>query len=189
MGKLSFRMLLVGMLVLMAGWVWAQPANQEQARAELEKLERVHAFAKDTVVPLLNCYIQNQPYLQTMYGDYPERGRERVRAMEACTQTHTGSVEDAPKLVEIRDRAILIMKRDIALGDRYCDTWTEFNRMKAAKERERNLEDRKREIEAMKQELFQNASEFAKVQAEFREWQSNFNQYFAQVRNMALGKK
>lgn len=189
MSRLSFRILLVGLFVLAAGWVSAQPTNQAEAQAELEKLERVHAFARETVVPLINCYVQNQPYLQSMYGNLPERGRERVRTMDACAKKYTGTVEDAPKLVAIRDQALVIMKRDIELGNRYCDAWTEFNRLNASKARDSVLEDSKRGIESMKQELFKNASDFAKVQSDFREWQTNFNEYFAKVRNMALGRK
>ena len=183
----------IGLLWLLCTFAYAAPKNKAEAKKEADRLREVMEYTKKTVIPLINCYVNHQPHLQFLNGDYPNVGREHVTRMDYCSSAYPDRRPDEPKLTEFINRVIALLRQDVALGRQYCDAWETYNRTMAElrkepknkKSLEAQLDGQKKKIENMKQELYRHASEFQKIQKDYRAYQKDLMKRFAKARDMA----
>lgn len=189
MCKRVVALLLLVALLGLSSYSAAEPKNKAEAKAELEKLKGVMKFSKEHVIPLINCYVENQQYLLNMYGDYPNRGKERVSKIELCISQHSATTKDDAKLMELKNKMLNLMKIAVTEGGKICDIYHKYNNTKdkltgkAAKDEpvKRDMDDLKKQIESMKQQIYNHTSEFTNVRKEFLDWQKKFLEYYKQV--------
>jgi len=181
-------MLLVTLLAL-SSFATAEPKTKAEAKVELEKLKVVMKFSKENIIPLINCYVENQQYLQNMYGDYPVRGQERVSKLDYCLTRYPATTKDSPELMAIKNKMLNLMKIAVNEGGKICKLYHKYNNTKdkltgkASKDEavKREMDDLKKQIEAMKQQIYQHTNEFMNVRKEFLSWQKTFIDYYKQI--------
>lgn len=192
MRKKSFSFLVIVLLTFLCAGAWAGP--REDNKAELEKMDKTKEFSKNTIIPLINCYAQNQPHLQFMDGDYPNKGREYISNMDLCTSKYPDTGNDA-KLLQIKNKVLNLLITDIQVGKSYCDAWENFNRSREELSKKPNdegikakIKESEKKIDSLKQDLFKHALEFKKIQQEFMDFNKDFNKRYVKARKKVIGR-
>lgn len=190
--KKTMTMLSSAMVLLLLLSSLTLAGEKEEAKKELEKMNKVMKFSKSVVIPLMNCFAQHQPHLQFLNGEYPDRGTTHVNAMDSCLTKFDKECSTSPELEQIRAKVYQLTEQDVKLGRRYIDSWKEYNALrekfnqkkkdKAAKEAAAK---KKEEIEATKQMLYKHATEFKKAREAFSTYNKAFNKKYVEVRKAA----
>ena len=191
MARNMLALMLMGALLCVCWSASAElPKTKAEAKVELKRLDKIKDFSKGTMIPLINCFVTNQQYLQNIYGDYPDRGREKVAALDYCVTRYPDSLSEEPKLMEIKSQIIVLYRKTIATGNQVIAAFVAFNQMKAAGgESEPGYEDQKKKIQAIKQELFQQSNEFAALQKQYSVWQKAFLENYKKVAYISVNGK
>ncbi len=193
MGKKSLVLLLAVLLTLTASI--AAAGEKEEAQEEMKRLEKVMAFSKSTLIPMINCFAQNQPRLQYLNEQNPNAGRDAITKLDYCSSAYPDSVEDSEAMA-LKQRVSVLYSKDIQDGRKLVDIADEYYAIRAAlqaakkkdPEKIKQRDALKQKLETQKQGLYKDALEFQKIQKDFKTWSTGVTNAFVEARKKATGK-
>lgn|GEM_PF-5073458 len=153
--------------------------SKQEAQAEMDHMKAAFKHMKENIAPLVNCYVKNQPRLQSTNFDFPDNGKQFIAAMSVCINQYGKNLDSEAKANEIKDKVVAAMNKDILLGENFILKLSEYGQAVekgrvSKKDRDKlNAEALKGPIELIKQELFKNANDFQLVVQEFNSYKND----------------
>jgi len=153
--------------------------NKQAAQAEMDHMKAAFKHMKENLVPLINCYVKNQPRLQNIGFDFPQDGKKYIAEMSVCINQYGKTMDGEDNGNQVKDKAIAIMNRDIVLGEKFMAEMGEYNtaleKWRVSKKAADKLsaDGIKADIERMKQEFIKNSNDFQLVVQEFNSYKND----------------